>query len=719
MIQGYPWPPSVAPGRTLQLHVSTDAPRFRVELYRQHDALRAMGSSGWFTGRRAASKDAATDWAWPAVSIPIPGDWPSGVYLAVLRPDEGDAPVAALEVTSTEGSDRALFVVVPADPGRRARILYKVPLMTYHAYNHAGGGNLYRDTIPAASSPGCKVTMKRPGGGITVGACGDPVPDAHDPSSPRQVFAHWDAPFLQWLARTGIAVDCCTDLDVHVDPGLLAPYRLILSVGHDEYWTPQMRDHLAAFVDGGGNLALFSGNVCWWRITLADGDTAIVCDKQLPDQWWRRDPENALTGVSYRGGGGWWTGAREALGYTITASRSWLFAGTGLGDGDVLGAGAHLVGYECDGADVDHRAVPTCRDGSPRNFAVVGIAALSDGWEERMTERPAATMGLHNRNGTVFTAATTDWARVLAIDPQVEQVTRNVIDRLSRRTAGQRAIDAITGVQAIAGGATSRNGRCAVVATCDGAITLLAWQPGQRTRRRVLAHVASPVCGVAIAPAGDQAGAAIVAGSDGELLELSWRGDGGVERRVVARLDLPIIAAGLAATGGDRLAAIAARDGAVIELAWQPGGHATPRRLARFDGPIAGIAAYVADARPCVVVATRGGELTRLERRAGAAVRRDLLARGGEPIGAVAGYDSPVDRDPHIIVATEAGALRALFWIPDDDDGVRHDVLPQLPERISAIAAFADPGGTHHVLVATADGEIRDLYRSMHHAASR
>jgi hypothetical protein len=44
----------------------------------------------------------------------------------------------------------------------------------------------------------------------------------------------------------------------------------------------------------------------------------------------------------------------------------------------------------------------------------------------------AATMGLLTRGGTVFNAATTDWARVLAgrCDPVVVGVTRNVLNRL-------------------------------------------------------------------------------------------------------------------------------------------------------------------------------------------------------------------------------------------------------------------------------------------------
>jgi hypothetical protein len=43
-------------------------------------------------------------------------------------------------------------------------------------------------------------------------------------------------------------------------------------------------------------------------------------------------------------------------------------------------------------------------------------------------------MGIYTNNGIVFTAATTDWARVLASDhAQVTQITRNVLDSLRSR----------------------------------------------------------------------------------------------------------------------------------------------------------------------------------------------------------------------------------------------------------------------------------------------
>ena len=128
-------------------------------------------------------------------------------------------------------------------------MLYKLSWATYHAYNSTGYGSLYAEALWSAESPrpGFKVTFRRPGGGTGgVVQPGDP-PDAHEPSSRRQTFAHWDAPLIAWLERNGYAVDYCTDLDLHRDPGLLAPYALLLSVGHDEYWSEAMRDRLDAF----------------------------------------------------------------------------------------------------------------------------------------------------------------------------------------------------------------------------------------------------------------------------------------------------------------------------------------------------------------------------------------------------------------------------------------------------------------------------------------
>jgi len=450
VIRGYPGRPSVPPGDDLTLHVSTTAPWFRADFYRQSTGLVFVASSEWMPGACVPDGRPNKDWHWPPHRFPIPGDWKSGAYVAVLvEADREKTPVVCPPPRSADArSTTVLFVVTSRSPGATAPILYKLALTTYHAYNFAGGGSLYARQRPCLIPFGFKVTLRRPGGGT-----GGPLPpdhrdfiDVYDTTSPRQSFAHWDAPFIGWLEEHGYAVDYCTDVDLHEGGDALANYRLLLSVGHDEYWSERMRAHATAFIHAGGNAAFFGGNTCWWRIHFVDGNSAFVCDKYLQtDLWWSPSgadaPEDALTGVSYRHGGGWWYGARDPVGYTVQQAGHWVYEGTGLEDGSTFGAPEHLVGYECDGAclafEEGGRRARVAAGATPSTFTVLGIGALSASWQDlprRECAGPhAAVMGLHEDHGTVFAASTTDWARVLYQhrDAPVGRITKNVLDRLS------------------------------------------------------------------------------------------------------------------------------------------------------------------------------------------------------------------------------------------------------------------------------------------------
>jgi hypothetical protein len=112
------------------------------------------------------------------------------------------------------------------------------------------------------------------------------------------------------------------------------------------------------------------------------------------DEYWSTPTRDAVedfvaSGVSYRHGGGWWDGPRASDGYLVQQPEHWIFAGTGLArERHAAGAGIHT-----------------------------------------------AAMGLFRRNGTVFSAGTTDWAQVLDAgrDRQLERITRNVLDGLLRQ----------------------------------------------------------------------------------------------------------------------------------------------------------------------------------------------------------------------------------------------------------------------------------------------
>src|SRR5262249_37761605 len=115
-----------------------------------------------------------------------------------------------------------------------------------------------------------------------------------------------------------------------------------------------------AFIASGGNVAFFSGNTCWWHVQFDDPFT-FRRTGPWSDSNGANDPENSLTGVSFRNGGERYAdGQPIPVGYTVQNSGHWVYSGTDLKDGDIFGAeaGSYLVGYECDGALFDWKDGP-------------------------------------------------------------------------------------------------------------------------------------------------------------------------------------------------------------------------------------------------------------------------------------------------------------------------------------------------------------------------
>ncbi|GAA3123788.1 N,N-dimethylformamidase beta subunit family domain-containing protein [Streptosporangium carneum] len=364
----------------------------------------------------------------PLWTLEIPADWPSSLYRAVFTADEG----------FSEGFSDVYFVVRAARPN--SPILLSIPFPTWQAYNRAGipGESIYWTEQPNRAA---KVSFDRPGGG--------PPPE------------RWEEGMLRWLGPAGYDVDYCSGLDLHDGAELLSGYRLLVVNGHDEYWSAGMRDNVEEFVRRGGNLAVFSGNTCWWQFRLEDDGRTMVCyrdavmdpmaaiDPGLTTVEWSsapvNRPENGLTGVSFRRGAGTWGPYMQRMheeSYTVRFPEHWVFAGTGLGEGDKFGQGA--IGYEtdaCDFVEVDGVPLATGRDGTPPSFVILATADLRH-WH-RYGQGGMATMGVFGLGaGTVFTASTVNWGNTLH-DPAVDRITRNVLDRLSSRTGGWEIIGGV------------------------------------------------------------------------------------------------------------------------------------------------------------------------------------------------------------------------------------------------------------------------------------
>jgi hypothetical protein len=490
-VTGYCWPQSVRNGEQTGLHMSSSGARpVRVEIARVGSRREVVFTSASVaTGDHQTPKTASSNGCeWPvALTVDVDPSWRSGYYEVVMEIDVGDKI----------RRDYAFFVVRP----QSARIVLALATNTWNAYNDFGGTNLYNG--------GTHVSMQRPmsagylhkpmGKGRRVTGTGAP-----DPQNAAHVgyiqlnhlsawagsagWPDWEQPFIAWAEREGFEIGVCTNADLENHPEVLDDASLFLSVGHDEYWSKGMRDTVERFIARGGNAAFFSGNTLMWQVRIEGADRDVMVGykgffKDDPFMGTPREsevttlwsdvivgrPENILTGVTFTRGGYHRIGRNVTAGlggYTVHRAGHWIFEGTGLSYGDVLGSSATVVGYECDGCAFTYRdglPYPTGEDGTPENFEILGTCPTQHFTHETAprppkagepselqyiasrifgTRDPAAmerirhghaVLGAYTNDAgaTVLTSGSTDWAHGLRErDPQIEQITRNVLTQL-------------------------------------------------------------------------------------------------------------------------------------------------------------------------------------------------------------------------------------------------------------------------------------------------
>lgn len=425
---------------------------------------------------------------WPeAFALQIPPDWRSGVYTVLLTID-GHA-------------SQAMFVLRASKPA--ARIVMVLSTGTWCAYNDWGGSNHYQGiTGPARADFAPHVSLHRPWAkGFVRWPAGAPrIPHASPllsrPRYPHMDYARargiskkyassgWAAferPFALWCESQGIAIDYTTQHDLHRDPDALAGYDRALIVGHDEYWTWEMRDHLEAWLDAGGKLARFAGNF-FWQTRLSDDLSTQTCFKSRAEaedpqadstrltSYWDHPrvgrPATATLGLTGAAGvyAGWSRcAAHGSGGFAIYRPEHWALRDTGLGYGDVLGAAARIFAYEVDGIDyiMTHGLPFAAADsGLQGALTLIGLSPattlshstgphdldlfIGAGDAEDLALRlygglTAETLGRTTRGngciadyrrgaGAVFNAGSCEWvAGLIAQDRSVEQITRNVL----------------------------------------------------------------------------------------------------------------------------------------------------------------------------------------------------------------------------------------------------------------------------------------------------
>jgi hypothetical protein len=406
---------SVTPGETLGLFVSTTASSFDLTVSRMgwyggeggrllHTAYGLPGVAQPLPGSDPATGLIAANWRL-SYSLPVGRDWPSGIYLVRLLANNPDLDVGY-----------AVFVV--RDDAQVADYVYKVAVNTYQAYNNWGGKSLY--PYNSVGGPAVKVSFDRP----------------YDQWDGAGAFFDWDFPMIRWLEREGYNVTYVTDVDAHADSRYLLGRRVLLSAGHDEYWSWEMRDSWEAARDGGYSLAFFSGNDVYWQVryepsTTGAANRVLVCykdadrdplrgvdDSRVTVRWRSppvNRPENALLGVMSEGVISW----GNDYPYVVKDASHWTYEGTGAQPGQ---AWSRIIGYEYDRV-YDNGATPA-------NLAVLSDSPLVN--VDGVTS--VSNAAYYRQGGMVFAAGTVDWAWALddvrvpdRVDPRIQRVTANVL----------------------------------------------------------------------------------------------------------------------------------------------------------------------------------------------------------------------------------------------------------------------------------------------------
>jgi hypothetical protein len=332
-IEGYASQVSAVPGDTLSLFVNTTAQSFHVEAYRmgfyQGLAGRLIETSDTIAGVRQPPPSftpgvntIACPWQ-PSLEMNVTSQWPPGNYLLKLVGDGGEQQYIPLTVR--DDTSTAAYVIQNS-------------VSCWQAYNLWGGYSLYYGQTPTGRDFANRAR---------VVSFDRPYPQTWAQGS-ADFFGN-EFPWLHHLERLGVDLTYWTDVDLHRAPNRLAKHKALFTLGHDEYWSYEMRQAAQSALAGGTNLAFLGANACYRQIrfqpSLVGSNRLQVCYKDASEDPMSRtepslttvnwnqpplnDPENSLIGSMYQS-----VGANADL--VVTDGSSWFWKGCGLPDGTRL-----------------------------------------------------------------------------------------------------------------------------------------------------------------------------------------------------------------------------------------------------------------------------------------------------------------------------------------------------------------------------------------------
>lgn len=207
---------------------------------------------------------ACTNWSTTA-SWTVPAEAISGLFVGVYR--------------NVAQNNASYIPFCVRNDSRAADVIVKLSETTWAlAYNYYG-------------TPGSPLTGKSVYG--SGGPLGDIGTRAHIGSYHRPIVTragipqtYWmacEAPLIRYLESNGFNVKYVASKDVDESPAVLNLSKMVVSSGHDEYWSDGMRDAFEAYRDSGRHVLFMSGNEVFWRIRFSADHSMMWVYKDTMD----------------------------------------------------------------------------------------------------------------------------------------------------------------------------------------------------------------------------------------------------------------------------------------------------------------------------------------------------------------------------------------------------------------------------------------------------
>lgn len=444
-VKGYPGKISVFNNQKLRLHIAATTPVITVFIYKVGETQPKIINEGKsfiqvrnLSPLTCPAAEFGCDWK-ESYSLSVEG-WESGLYQAYLI--EGAHSTPPNNILARKEDKSSIYESIPfivKNIHSQNKILLQLPTNTWQAYNNSGFLNsscLYpypqcRNHQNSIHLQSVEISFERP----------------FHKDVTAEVY-----PFIKWAKENDIPMDFAANHDLENYP-FISRYKLIISVGHDEYWTKTMKENLEKFRDAGGNLIFLTSNTIFWNSRYQQAANMLVSYKN----YIQFDPFNDNRKNDYDPtlvtGRFPFVNNHEATllgnfsnelpgkgGFTLYSvadpSVSWIFEGTGLKNNDKIGELSSAAGAkEVDSTPfnfINNIPVPK-QDFTPaKNLKIIGVGDRG---------QINATMTIYNskpdnyswgEGATVFSAGSWNWVtQSIEKDSRIQRITFNLVKKMS------------------------------------------------------------------------------------------------------------------------------------------------------------------------------------------------------------------------------------------------------------------------------------------------